>query len=85
MVLCALFRGFLSSFIHVYSNTTYAYRADCFNCLKCAFIKDDQYDGIDGLWYYFPGTLSPRTSASTFDTYLGLRNQNGLVRVGTNL
>lgn len=40
---------------------------------------------IGGLWYYFPGTLSPHTSASTFDTYLGLRNRNGLVRVGTNL
>lgn len=40
---------------------------------------------IDGLWYYFPGTLSPHTSASPFDTYLSLRNRNGLVRVGTNL
>lgn len=40
---------------------------------------------IVGLWYYFPGTLSPHTSASTFHTYLGLRNRNGLVRVGTNL
>lgn len=79
MVLCALFTGFV---LHLFRFiATQLMHTDWI----AAIAENVRLSKTIGLWYYLPGTPSPNTSASTFDTYLSLRNRKGLVRVGTNL
>lgn len=79
MVLYALFKGFVLPLIMFIA--TQRTHTDWI----AAIAENVRLSKTIGLWYYFPGTISYHTSASTFDTYLGLRNRNGLVKVGTNL